>query len=388
MKYVNSVQRTTSSKPVTRPVTFPTAPSTNAANDNFREFRPANDNRPQFNWSVARKTPWAVGRVVPWLSVAITAATVAAVVFRKKVVPETWDYTGYNLVRDCGGEAGYRSTVTGMPSCGTFSVNNSAMNYNFSIPRPANISEWVYVSERSPTTHWAIAVRRWKRVNATGPDVYTPGSTRPQVYPRPSTNPQFPPWTQPYPAPETLPVHPPSIPPPVWVIPALDAPPMWPEGQRETGPSPQPRPRPVPARPWPRPRKREDKKRAKGVLNTALQLVKEGTYTVTEVMDAVECLWNAIPPWKKPKPWKRLGDIPGAQAINPNARVVPFLQKQQFVMANIDLIDWASTDKKGNLRGALPCLMMNSLIDLGIGVSTGMAQSEATKRRVILGLLG
>lgn len=388
MKYVNSVSRSSVSKPVSRPVTFPTAPSTTPANDNFREFRPANDNRPVFNWSVARPRPWAVSRVVPWLSLAITALTISAVIFRKKVQPDIWNFTGYQLILDCGGDAGYRSTLAAIPGCGVWAVNNSAVNYNFANPRPVRVYEWFFVEPRNESQHWATAVRHWRRQTVSGPAVYTPGAVSPQVYPRPSTNPQFPPWADPYPVPETLPVAPPSIPPPVWVIPSLDAPPMWPEGQRETGPAPQPRPRPEPARPWPRRRKREDKKRAKGVLNTALQLVKEGTYTVTEVMDAVECLWNAIPPWKKPKPWKRLGDIPGAQAINPNARVVPFLQKQHFVMNNIDLIDWASTDKKGNLRGALPCLMMNSLIDLGIGVTSGMAQSEATKRRVILGLLG
>lgn len=387
MKYVNSVSRVSQSIPTSTPPTFPGGVGGfKAANDNFVGglTGAANDNRRTFNWVTARAKrggiPWRVFRITPWVTAAIVGIEIAQIVFRKHTVPEQWNFTGYDLVANCGPWDHYSSAAGVTCPSSILPIGINGYN-NWPVPRPSTINLWLYSSPSSnPAFYNAAEGQRWRRRTTSGPAVWTPPSSVPRAMPRPNA-PALPTWVDPLPLPLINPAPVVPLAPPYRIIPDLNE-----DTNREVGPGPQPRPRPKPERPWPRPRRKEKKKRAKGKLNAALQFVKEGVYEVTEVIDAVECLWNAIPPWKKPKPWKRLGDFYN-RADNPNARIVPMAQKMRFIMDNIDLIDWAS-EKDGKIRGALPCLMMNSIIDLGVGVTSGMAQSEAGKRKIILGLLG
>lgn len=388
MKYVNSVNVVSKTIPTSKPPTFPGGVGpVKPANDNFFGglTDAANDNRRTFNWVTARAKrggiPWRVFKITPWVTAAMVGIEVAQIVFRKHTVPESFNMTGYTLVDNCGSWDHYSSAAGVVCPRNLLPIANTGYN-NWISPRPSQVNLWLYAGPNSsnPAFYNAYEGQRWVRNTVSGPAVYTPPSAVPRAMPRPNA-PALPTWIDPLPLPLINPAPVVPLAPPYRIIPDLNE-----DTNREVGPGPQPRPRPKPERPWPRPRKNEKKKRARGVVNTALQFVKEGAYEVTEVIDAVNCLWKNIPPWKRPKVYRRLGDTYN-RADNPDALVTPMAVKMHFVMNNIDLIDWA-TEKDGKLYGALPCLIQNQIVDLAIGVTSGMAQSEATKRHVILGLLG
>lgn len=114
----------------------------------------------------------------------------------------------------------------------------------------------------------------------------------------------------------------------------------------------------------------------------------------TEGFDALECLWKALPKEYRTKPRHRLGDMPGAQAFNPDALVTRPQERINDVYRHWEKIDWVGRrNADGSLvnasqPGALACLVANHFTDEIIGRIVGGAQSEATKRQVILGLFG
>ena len=122
--------------------------------------------------------------------------------------------------------------------------------------------------------------------------------------------------------------------------------------------------------------------------------VQAAAHLTTEGLDWLECLWKALPKNRRTKPSHRLGDMPGAQAFNPDALVATPQEKVLDVYRYWSEIDWAGRrNPDGSLvsasqPGALACLVANHFTDEVIGRIAGGAQTEGTKRDVILGLLG
>lgn len=121
---------------------------------------------------------------------------------------------------------------------------------------------------------------------------------------------------------------------------------------------------------------------------------QSAAHLATEGLDWLECLWKALPAQYRTKPTHRLGDMPGAQAFNPNALVTTPQERINDVYAQWSKIDWVGERNpdgsfvNASKPGALACLVANDFTDKIIGRIAGGAQTEATKRDVILGLLG
>lgn len=160
--------------------------------------------------------------------------------------------------------------------------------------------------------------------------------------------------------------------------------------------------------PGPKPGK-EKKFRFWGTVN-GIQKIWHAT---TEGLDALECIWKALPKQYRTKPRHRLGDYAdvGAQIFNPNALVALPQEKFADLMRNWDKINWGrrygpgeiygwEKDANGDWQpkvvapgdyhftGAIKCLVINHFTDEVIGRIAGGAATEASRRNVILGLFG
>lgn len=201
-----------------------------------------------------------------------------------------------------------------------------------------------------------------------------------------------------------------TVTPPFSVVPGITStsdPHVGPESH--VGPTPGVSDKPVPPDPpGPGPGK-EEKFRFWGLVN-GIKKVYRGT---TEALDALECLWKALPKDVRTRPTHRLGDYAdvGAQIFNPNALVVLPQEKLLDVKRHWDAIDWGHRYGPGEqngwekgpdgkwrphivaaddyeFTGAIKCLVQNHFTDEVIGRITGGAQTEASRRNIILGLFG
>lgn len=228
----------------------------------------------------------------------------------------------------------------------------------------------------SPGTEICDGAGRFKR-----PVPSSPGNPHPpRIVTMPTDQFQLPNWADPHPRPSTVPLVVVPIPPPFVVVPYVntDTTPGVVEGTTvgpgtltSVTPVPPDRPRPPP------PGTREKKFRVE--LGPIATIFRNEVIDLTEKIELIECFHDALPKAFQAKPTHRLGDMPGAQAFNPNALVSRPQEKFAAVWQH-----WQHL-QHGKLIG---CLVLNHVSDqLLAKVFTG-AQGEATKRQVILGLLG
>lgn len=349
-------------------------------------------------------------RISPWAAAA--AGPLIAFALNKLIRPNKWDFTGYRIAAECpgNGPGTWLTHTHAWPNC---SPNGFLIPGFPPLPgthpgigkvgngRPSNVFLWGALVNISGQGKTLKGYQHWTRVVANGPAVGQQPIFRPS--PEPWSDPfAWPSSIVPFPKPLIMPrpYVPVTLP---WdLIPQRPAQPLvtpWPDYQAgyddpATGvsgrPNTQTDPRP---QEWPKPR--DKKKEREKKLRRRIPAVIAGqkvVYATTEGLDALECLWKAVKPWERPKPTERLGEIMGAEAINPDALVVSPQDKMKFLYENWEKIQWVrkwkGKDGKTKTGGALPCLALNHVSDAVIGRIAGGAQSEATRREVLLGLLG
>ena len=341
-------------------------------------------NRDKIKYTVARPTM----RMNPWVIAAELAAGVA-VGFYIRSKPAEYNFEGYKLMRDCGVGMTYATTQASAICTGIENiVFNSAVNNNFTNPRPSNVFTWKYSRPYPvvPDRHYAFSDKWYQKVVSAGPKVYTPASSQTAGW-MPD------PWTgaEPYAPLQFVPSE--------YVIPLpwgyhKDDPYLRgdPDGQPSTQTQVQPS---QPPRPGPPGKYVKERKmrivvpwfNGRYSVRTAALLTEEG-------LQALDCLWKALPKSARTKPSHRLGEMPGAQAFNPDALVTTPQEKVLDVYRGWSKIDWSGKrNSDGSLvdarkPGALTCLALNHFLDEVVGKIAGGAQDEATRRQVILGLLG
>lgn len=345
-------------------------------------------------------------RISPWA--AAVAGPIIAFGLGKLIRPNKWDFTGYRLAAECplNGPGTWLTHVHSWPNCqpagflipGFPPLPGTHPGIAAGTGRPSNVFLWGALVNISGQGKVLKGYQHWTLVNANGPKVGEAPIFRPS--PRPGIDPfAWPASIVPFPLPLRLPAPYVPVTLPFDLIPQRPVAPLGPTPDYQAGygdPDPNSRPgsKPMPsADPWPKPRdkKREREKKMRRKIPAVIAGQKV-VYATTEGLDALECLWKAVKPWERPVPTERLGEIMGAEAINPEARVVSPQDKMVWLYENWEKIQWVRKwkDKEGNVKtgGALMCLALNHVSDAVIGRIAGGAQSEATRREVILGLLG